>query len=206
MFLANSAQFAARGYLPAMSVRGRAVRLLLTPNRNLPLGYTRGMRYSREQYVWEVLRLILGFLFLWAFLDKLLGLGFATPAAKAWLHGISPTYGFLKFAAQGALVNFYHSLAGSQVVDWLFMLGLLGVGVGLTLGVMVRLMSLVGALMTLLMFTALALPPVNNPLFDEHIIYAVVFVGLYFARPGQWLGLGGWWRRTAVVRGFPWLE
>ena len=164
------------------------------------------MQYSREQYVWEVLRLILGWFFLWAFLDKLFGFGFATTPSQAWLHGGSPTYGFLKFASQGALANFYQGLAGSQVVDWLFMLGLLGVGLGLCLGVMVRLMSLVGMLMVLLMFTALSLPPANNPLFDEHIVYAVVFVGIYFTRPGQWFGLGRWWRSTALVRGYPWLE
>jgi thiosulfate dehydrogenase (quinone) large subunit len=156
--------------------------------------------------VWEVLRLLMGWLFLWAFLDKVFGLGFATTPDKAWLTGVSPTYGFLKFAASGAMANVYHGLAGSVVVDWLFMLGLLGVGLGLTLGVAVRLVSLVGVLMVLLMFTALSLPPANNPLFDEHIIYAVVFVGIHFTRPGVWLGLGQWWRRTTLVRAYPWLE
>lgn len=164
------------------------------------------MRYSREQYVWETLRLVMGWLFLWAFVDKLFGFGFATTPDKAWLSGGSPTYGFLKFAAQGALASFYHGLAGSQVIDWLFMLGLLVVGAGLCLGVMVRLVSLVGVLMVLLMFTALSLPPANNPLFDEHIIYGIVFVGILFTRPGEWLGLGRWWRSTALVRGYPWLE
>ncbi len=164
------------------------------------------MRYRAEQYVWEVLRLALGCLFLWAFLDKLFGLWFATSADRAWLRGGSPTYGFLKFGAHGALASFYHGLAGSAVVDWLFMLGLLGVGVALMLGVMVRLASLAGALMVLLMFTALSLPPANNPLLDEHLIYAIVFVGMYITRPGVWLGLGARWRNLALVRGYPWLE
>jgi len=164
------------------------------------------MRYRAEEYVWELLRLALGFMFLWAFLDKLFGLWFATSPRQAWLRGVSPTYGFLKFAAQGALAPLYHGLAGSLVVDWLFMLGLLGVGLALTLGVMVRLASLAGGLMVLLMFSALSLPPANNPLLDEHIIYALVFVGIYLTRPGLWLGLGGWWRKLALVRGYPWLQ
>ena len=42
-----------------------------------------------------VLRIAMGFLFLWAFLDKTFGLHYATPSAKAWIHGGSPTKGFL---------------------------------------------------------------------------------------------------------------
>ena len=38
-----------------------------------------------------VLRILLGFTFLWAFLDKTFGLGHATPAAKAWVGGGSLT-------------------------------------------------------------------------------------------------------------------
>jgi hypothetical protein len=39
------------------------------------------------------LRVALGVEFLWAFLDKTFGLGYATPSAKAWIHGGSPTKG-----------------------------------------------------------------------------------------------------------------
>lgn len=42
-----------------------------------------------------LLRLSIGFVFLWAFLDKLFGLGYATPGARAWINGGSPTKGFL---------------------------------------------------------------------------------------------------------------
>ena len=42
-------------------------------------------------WVWPVLRIALGFVFLWTFLDKTFGLGFATPAEKAWVTGASPT-------------------------------------------------------------------------------------------------------------------
>ena len=40
-----------------------------------------------------VFRVAIGFAFLWAFLDKTFGFGYATPAAKAWINGGSPTKG-----------------------------------------------------------------------------------------------------------------
>ena len=83
------------------------------------------------------LRIAFGLTFLWAFFDKLLALGFATGAAStprrrqtvdrfgdaAWIHGGSPTLGFLKFGADGPFDSFYHSIAGDAWVDWAFMLG-----------------------------------------------------------------------------------
>ena len=41
------------------------------------------------------LRIATGFIFLWAFLDKLFGLGYSTASAKSWIHGGSPTKGYL---------------------------------------------------------------------------------------------------------------
>lgn len=79
------------------------------------------------------LRLAIGFEFLWAFFDKTFGLGYATPTARAWINGGSPTKGFLS-GAIGPLQGVFNSIAGAPVVDWLFMLGLLGVGLALILG------------------------------------------------------------------------
>ena len=42
-------------------------------------------------YVWAIARISLGWIFLWAFLDKTFGWGFATPANRAWIAGGSPT-------------------------------------------------------------------------------------------------------------------
>ena len=49
------------------------------------------------RYVIAAIRLSLGWIFLWAFLDKLFGLGHETAAKAAWIHGGHPTLGFLKF-------------------------------------------------------------------------------------------------------------
>ena len=76
-----------------------------------------------------LLRVGMGFIFLWAFFDKLLGLGYATLPERSWLAGGSPTFGYLKNATHGPLAEFFQSLAGNPLVDILFMLGLLGVGV-----------------------------------------------------------------------------
>ncbi|MEV4569763.1 hypothetical protein AB0K12_38895 [Nonomuraea sp. NPDC049419] len=47
-------------------------------------------------YVWAAARIAIGWIFLWAFLDKTFGWGFATPSDRAWIAGGSPTTGFLK--------------------------------------------------------------------------------------------------------------
>src|SRR4051812_31281326 len=59
-----------------------------------------------------VLRISTGFVFLWAFLDKTFGLGYSTPSARAWIHGGSPTQGFLKSVDVGPFQSTYHAIAG----------------------------------------------------------------------------------------------
>ena len=76
--------------------------------------------YMQNNKMWSVLRIALGFVFLWAFLDKLFGLGFATTPEKSWLAGGSPTFGFLNFAVKGPFASFYHSIASSVLVEWLY--------------------------------------------------------------------------------------
>jgi thiosulfate dehydrogenase [quinone] large subunit len=49
---------------------------------------------AATRYLLAGIRLALGWIFLWAFLDKTFGLGHETIAAKSWLNGGSPTKGF----------------------------------------------------------------------------------------------------------------
>ena len=60
-----------------------------------------------------VLRVSMGFVFLWAFLDKTFGLNYATPSAKAWINGGSPTKGFLASVQVGPLQSLFHAIAGT---------------------------------------------------------------------------------------------
>jgi thiosulfate dehydrogenase [quinone] large subunit len=170
--------------------------------RNVPTG---AVRRCAVDYVWAGLRIGLGWIFLWAFLDKLFGWGFATAQENAWVNGGSPTEGFLTFGTTGPFEGFYQGLAGAAWADVLFMVGLAGIGLALIAGVGVRVAAASGALLMVLMWTA-ALPPENNPFLDDHLIYAGLLAGLAMVNAGDTLGLGRSWARTALVRRLPWLR
>lgn len=157
------------------------------------------------RYVWATARIALSTVFLWAFFDKLLGLGHSTPAAKAWVEGGSPTEGFLANAPTGPFAEFYNGLAGAVWADWLFMLGLAGIGAALLLGIGMRIAAVSGALMMVMMWTAV-LPPENHIFMDDHLIYAIVLIGLALVAAGETLGLGRMWGRTGLVQRFPILK
>ncbi|MGZ4446112.1 MAG: hypothetical protein ACXVWZ_00240 [Nocardioides sp.] len=158
------------------------------------------------------LRVAFGLTFLWAFFDKLLALGFHTGydqqghldrfGSAAWIHGGSPTEGFLAFGAKGPFEGFYHSIAGSAWVDWAFMLGLLGIGTALTFGVGMRIAAVAGAVLYLMMWSVY-LPPDNNPVIDDHILGALSVLVLAAFHAGDTWGLGRWWRSTEVVEKHP---
>jgi thiosulfate dehydrogenase [quinone] large subunit len=163
-----------------------------------------------------VLRVSMGFVFLWAFLDKAFGLHYTTPSSKAWIHGGSPTKGFLTSVDVGPLQSWFHSIAGTWWADWLFMLGLLGVGLTLILGVLMYAGTAAGV--ALLGFMWLAEFPLaqhtsagvasgsTNLFVDYHYIYAVVLVVLALTGAAQTWGLGRGWAAQPVIRRHPWLR
>jgi thiosulfate dehydrogenase [quinone] large subunit len=164
-----------------------------------------------------VLRIAFGLTFLWAFFDKLLALGFSTGAVvneqgaktgidffskDAWIHGGNPTLGFLKFGATGPFQGFYNSIAGQTWVNVLFMAGLLAIGIALTFGIAMRLGTIAGFALYLMMWTV-ALWPANNPVIDDHILGAVSMAVLGLTLAGDTWGAGRVWARTVLVRRFP---
>ena len=151
-----------------------------------------------------VARVLLGLVFLWAFVDKLFGLGIATPAARAWLNGGSPTTGFLK-SVEGPFSNFFNGIAGQPWADWLFMAGLLGIGLALVLGVALRLAAWSGVALLVMMWAA-SLPLENNPVIDDHLVYAAVLLAVAAASANQRFSLAGWWRSLSFVKKNPWLQ
>ncbi|MET0494625.1 MAG: hypothetical protein ABW000_16005 [Actinoplanes sp.] len=157
------------------------------------------------RYVLAGLRLALGWIFLWAFLDKLFGLGHGTPSANAWIDGGSPTAGFLGKAVSGPFEGLYHSMAGAAWADTLFMLGLAGVGIALIAGVAMRFAAVAGGLLMVMMWTAV-LPPESNPFMDDHLIYAGLLALLALTAAGTTLGLGRIWNNLPIVRRLPWLK
>jgi thiosulfate dehydrogenase [quinone] large subunit len=160
-------------------------------------------------------RLALGATFLWAFFDKLFGLGFATcrdaatnaaeiGCSAAWVEGGSPTTGFLSYATQGPFADWFQSLTGLAWVDWLFMLGLLLIGLALTLGVALRIAAVSGSLLMLMMWAA-TLWPENNPAIDDHIVYIFLLGAIAAFARYQMFGLGKRWQTLPIVRRLPWL-
>lgn len=171
---------------------------------------------EKSFYALALARIGLGLIFLWAFFDKLFGFGFATcrdavtnavetGCSRAWIEGGSPTSGYLNNATQGPLGDTFKNLAGQGWVDWLFMLGLLAVGVGLLLGIAVKLSAIAGSLMMLLMWAS-ALWPANNPILDDHIIYLFVLAAIYYSNSNQKWGLGAWWAKLQLVKKVPILK
>ncbi|RZQ65914.1 DoxX family membrane protein [Amycolatopsis suaedae] len=162
-----------------------------------------------------VLRIATGLLFLWAFADKAFGLGYATSSQNAWINGGSPTRGFLSRVDVGPFAETLRSWAGAAWADWLFMAGLLGIGVAVTLGIGLRLAAVTGTIMMLLMWVAeWPLDRVTNggeptmstnPLIEYHVIYALVLIALAAVHAGNTWGLGRLWAGLPLVRQQRWL-
>jgi thiosulfate dehydrogenase [quinone] large subunit len=163
-----------------------------------------------------LLRIATGFVFLWAFLDKTFGLGYSTPDARAWINGGSPTNGFLSHVDFGPFKGFFNAIAGNPIADWLFMLGLLGVGVAAIAGAGLRIAAAAGSIMMLMMwvaewpfaqFTETGDPTGStNPIVDYHIIYALALIVCAAYGAGRYFGVGTWWGGLPFVQRNPWLR
>ncbi|MQA79663.1 MAG: DoxX family membrane protein [Streptosporangiales bacterium] len=170
---------------------------------------------GRSAVALAVTRIAVGFVFLWAFLDKTFGFGYATPSERAWINGGSPTEGFLSNLQAGPLRGMFQAWAGEPWADWLFMLGLAGIGIAVILGIGLRISAVAASLMMLMMWAAewpLARfgysgePTMStNPFMDYHLIYALVLIVCAAAYAGHTWGLGRFWEKTALVGRNRWL-
>lgn len=162
------------------------------------------------------LRVAIGLTFLWAFLDKTFGLGYATSGKQAWINGGSPTKGFLAHVQVGPLQGLLRDWAGAGWADWLFMIGLLGIGVALTLGIGMRIAGVAGTVLLAMMWfatwplarhTSAGAPTSStNPVLDEHLILIIALVAVVLGAAGTVWGLGRWWNEQRFVRANPWLR
>jgi thiosulfate dehydrogenase [quinone] large subunit len=175
-----------------------------------------------------LLRLALGWTFLWAFIDKMFALGFSTGRVvdeatgatsidflgdAAWINGGSPTAGVLGFAMKGPFVDLYQAITGFQMtdagptsaawVDWVYMFSMLAIGLALILGIGVKLASIGGIVWMVIFYTATAIWPEHNPFMDDHVVEALVLGALFFANAGIYLGLGKIWQRAELVKKYP---
>lgn len=169
--------------------------------------------------VMGVARLLIGWEFLWAFLDKTFGLGYATDTASAWIHGGSPASGVM-FALTGPFTGFYQTVTGGHAVagftaqgapigfvpvntwiDWVYMASMLLIGIGLMTGIMTRIAAIGGIVWMAIFYTATFFADGRyNPFYDVHVLTALVLVGIIVVDAGRYLSLGRYWRRFELVQ------
>lgn len=187
-----------------------------TPPRHITVEPTGNARIPALAQTMAVLRIIMGLTFLWAFLDKTFGLGYSTSSAQAWINGGSPTKGFLAHVYVGPMQDVLRSWAGTGWADWLFMLGLLGIGLALLFGAGMRLAAVAGTILLAFMWIAEwplarhtasgAATSSTNPLIDYHVVYIAVLIALALFAAGETWGFGKLWAKLDFVRRYPWLR
>jgi thiosulfate dehydrogenase [quinone] large subunit len=163
-----------------------------------------------------VLRIAVGGIFLWPFLDKMFGLGYSTGAGRSVIEGNSPTNGFLSNLDAGPGQGFFHAIAGTWFADVLFMAALGAIGVAVILGVGLRISAVAGTVLMMMMWFAewpLARyadsgDPTGstNPLLDYHVIYALALIAVAVTAAGSVWGLGRMWASLPFVQRHAWLK
>lgn len=172
---------------------------------------------SLPRILLAIARIVIGFYFLWAFLDKAIGLRYATMPQSRWevFGGTGqPTQDYLG-RTEGPIGQFLVSAFGNPFGDWFFMISLLLIGVAFIAGAGLKLAGIGGAILMMLMYLV-ALPEpsamvngefmrgATNPIVDSHWIEALILLICAFTRSGDTLGLGRWWAR--VVGRKTWLR
>ena len=163
-------------------------------------------------------RIAIGFIFLWAFFDKLFGLGFSTCRTvaedgtytidvmcdSAWINGARITEGYLG-SSTGPFADFFQDLGQQAWTDWPFMLGLLGIGFALMSGVGQKIVLFAGPLMLTFMYMSHYWPgtsgAANNPFVEDHMVQALAIIGIVLVELGyQSIGFGNWWRKKVGIK------
>lgn len=149
------------------------------------------------------MRIVIGWTFLWPFLDKLFGLGYGTEAARAVINGGAPAQGYMVNATSGPFKGLFVWMAETfgSFADFLFMFGLFGIGIAMLTGAGLKIAAWGGTLLMAFMYlAALPLGQANmgftNPLTDSHWIEALVLLVCAYTLSGDTWGVGKWWART----------
>lgn len=138
----------------------------------------------------------MGWSFLWVFMDRLFGLGF--PTTQGWIHGGNPVRGILIYTYEGPLSGAYDWCAAEWPVQAGLMAGLFIVGVGAIFGTWFRMAAFLGAGIYLLMWSA-RLPPTNNPITDDHLMGALIMIGLAMSNSGKTWSFSDKWQKLPFI-------
>jgi thiosulfate dehydrogenase [quinone] large subunit len=143
-------------------------------------------------------RIVIGIIFLWAGLEKAIGVGLGVWNADGFLQfGTNGSVGWpfvTGEVAEGTIFNptheFWVGLVGtgaSDVIAYLVPLGQMGIGVSLILGLFTRFGAAMGTLMMLFFFVAAW--DFEFGIVNQHLTYAVVTFGLAVIGAGNYYGL-----------------
>ena len=147
-----------------------------------------------------LLRVVVGIVFLWAGLEKAIGVGLGTWSAGGFLEfGTCGTLGwpFVTEVAEGQCFNptqgFWVALAGNEaaltLIDWLVPLGQIGIGVSLILGLLTRFGAAMGTLMMLFFFVAAW--DFQYGIANQHLTYALICATIAGLGAGKYYGIDG---------------
>ena len=138
-----------------------------------------------------ILRITIGWLFFYEGIEALLDPNWSLKTFIQNPHSFTYFYTYL-LNNPSMLLSLGYIVKGALVV----------IGAMLILGLFVRIASIVGiAIMAFFYFPLLAFPYVSGDsimgsyyIIDSHIIYALVLIYMYFARAGEYFGLGTMFR------------
>lgn len=148
-----------------------------------------------------IMRIVIGWVFFWAFIDKLFGLGYSTPSERSWLNGGKPAQGFLMgTTGEDATSPFVglgkFFLSWGAFADILFMAALLLIGVAFLLGAGLKIAAWGGTLLMLFMYLVLFPGPgATNPVTDSHWIEALALLVPAYTLGGDTWGVGKIWAK-----------
>jgi thiosulfate dehydrogenase (quinone) large subunit len=164
-----------------------------------------------------ILRLGIGFVYLWAFLVQGLGVTYSNQvvnqsapsptevqydwhigydADSGWISSgfsHSPTAGYIDNNTHGPLAPIEQNLPDGLVdFMWIFAIG--GLGIALMLGICSRIAGWGGLLLNVMIWFSV-FPPSTNPVIDaEHFMFAFVIFLLMWLHASNYWGIGRWWR------------
>jgi len=151
----------------------------------------------------SILRIIIAFMLIWSFFDKLLGLGLETPSGSGMIDGGSPSSFILYF--DGPVAELMYGLAENIVVDIVLMAALILIGLALLTGVGMKIATASGIAFFFIMYLV-CLFPGDNPFLDYHLVYIFVLLAIYFYHAGDFLGFGKRWKELNIVKKYNILE
>ncbi len=160
---------------------------------------------STQTKALAALRIVLGFGFLYAGLEKIFDFGGSGKAFTAAGFLQNGTAGSWPGAIPKSIVNPTHDLWVSlgtngqlmPILNWLVVAGETAVGIALVLGLATRFAGVMGAI--LITFITIAAWNFGNGLINETVLYAVVALYLAAANAGHAYGLDGYLDKTEFV-------